>query len=90
MTRAALASILVLSLVVPATADVTITQSTTGKGMGMSGTTTIKLEGSGPMAGRMAKMGGMSATTKVTEVSAGTLADELFAAPAGYKVKERK
>jgi hypothetical protein len=39
MTRAALASILVPSLAVPATADLTITQSTTGKGMGMSGTT---------------------------------------------------
>lgn len=158
MTRAALASILVLSLVVPATADVTITQSTTGKGMGLSGTTTgttyirdAKMrtdlvtgdttrstvfdldtqkmysfdskkqeadvydlrvlqadmtkgtdvaamkatttpngKSSGPMAGLMAKMGGMSATTTVTEVSGGTLADELFAVAAGYKVKERK
>jgi hypothetical protein len=52
--------------------------------------TTIKLDGSGPMAGLMAKMGGMSATTTVTEVNAGTLADDLFAVPAGYKVKERR
>lgn len=52
--------------------------------------TTIKLEGSGPMAGLMAKMGGMSATTTVTELSAGPLADDLFAVPAGYKVKERR
>ena len=46
MTRAALASILVLGLAVPAAADVTITQSTTGKGTGHvghdTGTTYIK------------------------------------------------
>ncbi len=52
--------------------------------------TTVKLEGSGPLAGMMAKMGGMSMTTTVTEVSTGALADDLFAVPAGYKLKERK
>lgn len=52
--------------------------------------TNIKMEGSGPMAGLMAKMGGMSSTTSVTEVSAAALADSLFAVPAGYKLKERK
>ena len=52
--------------------------------------TNIKLEGSGPLAGMMAKMGGMSMTTTVTEVSTGALADDLFAVPAGYKLKERK
>ena len=50
----------------------------------------IKLEGSGPMAGLMAKMGGMQSTSTVTEVSAGPLADEVFAVPAGYALKERK
>jgi hypothetical protein len=52
--------------------------------------TSIKLEGSGPMAGLMAKMGGMTASTTVTDVTAGPLADDLFAVPAGYKLKERK
>jgi hypothetical protein len=52
--------------------------------------TSIKLDGSGPMAGLMAKMGGVSMTTTVTDVTAGALADELFAVPAGYKLKERK
>ncbi len=50
----------------------------------------IKIEGSGPMAGMMAKMGGVSSTSTVTAVSAGPLADDLFAAPAGYKLRERK
>jgi hypothetical protein len=52
--------------------------------------TSIKLDGSGPLAGMMAKMGGMSMTTAVTEVATGALADDLFAVPAGYKLKERK
>jgi hypothetical protein len=39
MTRALTASILALSLSTPAFADVTIKQTTTGKGLGMSGTT---------------------------------------------------
>lgn len=52
--------------------------------------TSIKLEGSGPMAGLMAKMGAMSMTTSVTEVTAGSLAADLFAVPAGYKLRERK
>ncbi len=52
--------------------------------------TSVKMDGSGPMAGLMAKMGGVSMTTSVTEVSAAALADDLFAVPAGYKLKERK
>lgn len=52
--------------------------------------TNIKLEGSGPMAGLMAKMGAVSSTTSVTDVSAAPLADDLFAVPAGYKLKERR
>ncbi len=52
--------------------------------------TSIKMEGSGPMAGLLAKMGGMTATTTVTEVSAGALDDTMFAVPAGYSLKERK
>lgn len=52
--------------------------------------TDIKVDGSGPLAAIMAKMGGMTMSTAVTEVSEGTLAEDLFAVPAGYKLKERK
>jgi hypothetical protein len=52
--------------------------------------TSIRMEGSGPMAGLMAKMGGMTATTSVTEVTDGPLEDALFTVPAGYSLKERK
>ena len=50
----------------------------------------FKMTGDGPMAGMMAKMGNMSMTTTVTSVETGTLAADLFAVPAGYKVKEQK
>jgi hypothetical protein len=49
----------------------------------------FKMGGDGPMAGMLAKMG-MSMTTTVTSVETGTLAADLFAVPAGYKVKEQK
>jgi hypothetical protein len=52
--------------------------------------TSVKMDGSGPMAGLMAKMGGVSMNTTVTDVSVGALADDLFAVPAGYKLKERR
>jgi hypothetical protein len=50
----------------------------------------IKLEGEGPMAAMMAKMGGMTATTTVQSVATDALADDLFAPPAGYKLNTRK
>lgn len=50
----------------------------------------IKMGGDGPMAGMMAKMGGMSAVTTVQSVDTGALADDLFAPPAHYKIKEQK
>ena len=50
----------------------------------------MKMEGSGPLAGLMAKMGGGSTTTTTTDVSAGPLADDLFAPPSGYKLRERQ
>lgn len=52
--------------------------------------TNVKLDGGGPMAGLMAKMGGVTMATAVTDVSAAPLADDLFAVPAGYALKERK
>jgi hypothetical protein len=50
----------------------------------------IKMSGSGPMAGLLAKMGNMTMTTTVDSVEVGTLADDLFAPPAGYKLNVKK
>lgn len=50
----------------------------------------IKMAGGGPMAGLMAKMGGMSMATTVESVEVGPVADDLFAPPAGYKLNNRK
>ena len=50
----------------------------------------LKMEGEGPMAAMMAKMGGMSMTTTTQSVETGPLADDLFAPPAGYKLNARK
>ncbi|MCA1583939.1 MAG: hypothetical protein LC791_03900 [Acidobacteria bacterium] len=50
----------------------------------------IKLSGGGPMAALMSRMGGMSSTSTVQSVETGTLADDLFAPPAGYKLKPQK
>jgi len=52
--------------------------------------TNMKMGGDGPMAGMMAKMGNMSSTSTVTAVETGALAADLFAPPAGYKIKEQK
>lgn len=51
---------------------------------------TMKIGGDGPMAGMMAKMGGMSMTNTVESIDTSALAADLFAPPAGYKVKEQK
>ena len=50
----------------------------------------MKISGEGPMAAAMAKMGTMSSTTTVTSVETGAVAADLFAPPAGYKIKEQK
>ena len=52
--------------------------------------TSIKMGGEGPMAGMLAKMGGMTMTQTVQSVETGALAADLFAPPAGYKIKEQK
>lgn len=44
----------------------------------------------GLMAGMLAKMGNMSAQTRVEDVQTGPLADDLFAPPAGYRLNPRK
>lgn len=51
---------------------------------------TMKMDGSGPLAGLMAKMGGGSTSTTTTDVSTAALTDDLFTVPAGMKLKERK
>jgi hypothetical protein len=50
----------------------------------------IKMSGEGQMAAMFEKIGNMSTTTTVTSVETGTLAADLFAVPAGYKLKEQK
>jgi hypothetical protein len=50
----------------------------------------IKISGEGPMAAALAKMGNISMTTTVQSVETGTLAADVFAVPAGYKLKEQK
>ena len=52
--------------------------------------TNIKMSGEGQMAAMMAKMGNITSTTTVESVDTGALAADLFAVPAGYKVKEQK
>jgi hypothetical protein len=50
----------------------------------------MKMSGSGPMAGLFAKMGNVTMTTTVSEVTTGPVADDLFAPPAGYKLVNKK
>jgi hypothetical protein len=50
----------------------------------------IKMSGSGPMAGLLAKMGNMTMTTTVDSVEVRPLADNLFEPPAGYKLNQKK
>jgi hypothetical protein len=50
----------------------------------------LKMSGSGPMAGLFAKIGNVTFTTATTSVTAGSLSDDLFAPPAGYKLNNKK
>jgi hypothetical protein len=50
----------------------------------------VKMGGSGPMAGFLAKLGNVTMSTVVDGVETGTLADDLFAPPAGYKLNAKK
>ena len=52
--------------------------------------TNLKMTGDGPMAGMFAKMGNISMTTTVNSVETTAIAADLFAVPAGYKLKEQK
>jgi hypothetical protein len=50
----------------------------------------IKMSGSGPLAGLMARMGNVTMTTTVDSVEVAPLADDLFAPPPGYKLNQKK
>ncbi len=50
----------------------------------------IKMSGGGPMGVLMGKLGGMSTKTTVESIETAALRDELFAPPAGYKLKPQK
>lgn len=50
----------------------------------------IKMGGSGPMAGLLSKIGNVTMTTTVDSVEVAPLPDDLFAAPAGYKLNQKK
>jgi hypothetical protein len=50
----------------------------------------IKMTGEGQMAAMMAKMGNITSTSTVQSVDTAALAADLFAVPAGYKIKEQK
>lgn len=50
----------------------------------------IKISGTGPMAGILAKMGNMTMTSQITSSEDGALADMLFAPPADYKLNPKK
>jgi hypothetical protein len=51
--------------------------------------TDIRIQGEGPMAALMAKMGGVKMTTTTESVETAPLADDLFAPPADYTLKPR-
>jgi hypothetical protein len=50
----------------------------------------IKLGGSGPMAGLLARMGNITMTNTVESAETTPLADDLFTPPAGYKLNPKK
>jgi hypothetical protein len=50
----------------------------------------IKMSGSGPMAGLLARMGNITMTSTVDSAETTPLADDLFAPPAGYKLSPKK
>ena len=56
-------------------------------GVAYSTDLTFKFEGKGMMAQMMNKMGGMTMSSEVTEVSGAAIDDSVFAVPAGYKTK---
>jgi hypothetical protein len=50
----------------------------------------MKMSGEGPMAAVMSRMGNISMTTVTDSVETGSLSDDLFTVPPGYKVSSKK
>jgi hypothetical protein len=50
----------------------------------------IKMSGSGPMAGLLARMGNMTMSTLTDSIETTPIADDLFAPPTGYKLNAKK
>lgn len=50
----------------------------------------IKMGGEGPMAGLMARMGGINMVNTVTAIDTAPIDDAMFAPPAGYKLSPKK
>jgi hypothetical protein len=46
--------------------------------------------GGGPLGGMLSRFGNVSTQTRIEDVQTGSLADDLFAPPAGYKLNQRK
>ena len=59
-------------------------------GVPYESTMDIKMGGSGPMGGLMARMGNSTMTMTLDSVETGALSDDLFAPPAGYKLNPKK
>ena len=59
-------------------------------GIPYESTMDIKMAGSGPLAGIMARMGNSSMTMVVDSVETAAVAADLFAPPAGYKLNQKK
>lgn len=59
-------------------------------GIGYESDLQIKVSGTGPMAGLLARLGNMTMTTVITSAKQGALDDSLFAPPADYKLNPKK
>src|SRR5262249_27688242 len=59
-------------------------------GIPLSSDLTLSFTGEGMMAQMMQKMGKGEITSEATKIDAGSLSDDLFAVPAGYKIQNAK
>jgi hypothetical protein len=67
----------------------TLHQEIAALGVPLAQEMTVKFEGSGPMAGMMAKVGGSKLTTEVVSIATDSIADSVFEIPAGYTINKR-
>ncbi len=59
-------------------------------GVALATDITVKMQGDGPMASAMGRLGNISVGSQVLELSEETLSDDLFEIPSGWKVKHQK